>query len=431
MTEITHVAPHSPAFGKITPGEYLVAINGQPIQDVLDFQYHSYDAQLQITTKTPAGPLKLCLIKKNPGADLGLTFASYLMDHSRNCANNCIFCFVDQLPPGMRDSLYFKDDDIRLSFLMGNYITLTNLSQREIQRIIRLKISPIHISIHATDPEIRAKMLGNRAGARCMEIMEQFAAAGITLNGQIVLCPAVNDGVVLASTMADLEALCPKLNSVSVVPVGLTRYREGTYPLSPVTENLARKTIRQVEGFAAYCLKKHGSRIFFCSDELYLKANLPLPQEAAYEGYPQLENGVGLLTLFEAEFLAALENMAYPAPPPSFSIATGTSAAKFLQKLLETAGKKYGKMRGQVYAIENDFFGHSVTVAGLLTGRDLIAQLQTKALGERLLIPKTMFRHGEGLFLDDVTVEDLSRALGVPVIPVEPRGEKLVDTIFQ
>ena len=430
MTEITHVALDSPAFGKIAPGESLVAINDAPIQDVLDFQYHSYDARLRIATKTAAGVFKLCLIQKEPGEDLGLCFSSYLMDRSRSCANKCIFCFIDQLPKGLRDTLYFKDDDIRLSFLMGNYVTLTNVSQEELARVIRLKISPINVSVHATDSRIRAKMLGRESGADCMGTMRQLAAAGITLNGQIVLCPGVNDGAVLAHAMGELESLCPSLNSVSIVPVGITRYRQGAYPLYPITQALAQKTIGQVEDFARRCLDKHGSRVFFCSDELYLKAGLPLPGEAHYEDYPQLENGVGLMTLFEAEFLRALEDIENPSSSASFSIATGTSAAPFLQNLLETAAKKYGKIEGQVHAIENHFFGQSVTVAGLITGKDLAAQLRGRDLGDRLLIPKTMLRHGEDLFLDDMTVDFLSGFLGVPVIPVDARGEALVEAIF-
>ena len=430
MAEITSVAPHSPAFRKISPGEFLVAINGKPIQDVLDFQYYSYDAQLQLTTKTPEGDYKICLVRKEPGADLGFTFSSYLMDRPRSCANKCIFCFIDQLPPGMRKTLYFKDDDFRLSFLLGNYVTLTNLSQREFERILRLKISPINISIHATNPNIRANMLRNKYGGYCMAIMRQLAAAGITTNGQIVLCPGINDGAVLAKSMADLETLCPQLNSVSIVPVGLTRHREGAYPLKPFTPELAQATICQVEAFAAHCLRTRGSRIFFCSDELYLKAGLPLPSDEAYEDYPQLENGVGLLTLFETEFLESLQDLENPAPPLPFSIATGTSAVGFLQKLLETAAKKYGKIAGQVYAVENNFFGHSVTVAGLVTGQDLIAQLKTRNLGDRLFIPKTMLRHEGDIFLDNVSVENLSQALGVPVIPVNPQGQALIEAIY-
>lgn len=430
MTEITRVAPDSPAAGKIAPGEHLTAINGYPIADVLDYQFYSYDAELILATKTAEGQFKLCMVEKEAGADLGLSFATYLMDSPKPCANQCIFCFIDQLPPGMRETLYFKDDDARLSFLTGNYITLTNLTERELKRIIQLKVSPINISIHTTDPGIRERMMGNKRAGRCAEIMRQLAAAGITMNGQIVLCPGINDSAALQRTMIDLVTLYPHLVSVSIVPVGLTRHRTGLYPLIPMTRSKAKSTIDQVEAFAAECLKQHGSRIFFSADELYLKAGLPLPDETYYEGYPQLENGVGLLTSFQAEFLAALDQLEEFIDPTPFSIATGVSAAPFLKNLLQTAAEKYGKIEGQVYPVENNFFGHAVNVAGLLTGQDMIAQLQGKDLGEQLFIPTSVLRHGEGVFLDDMTTGGLAAILGVPVIPVEPNGEALLRTIF-
>ena len=433
MTEIVSVTPGAPAAGKIFPGEFLVAINGIPIVDVLDYQFHSYDALLSVTVKTQAGQQKVVSIHKGECQDLGLTFPSYLMDKPRGCANRCIFCFVDQLPPGLRETLYFKDDDIRLSFLTGNYISLTNLTEAELTRIIGLKISPINISVHATDPEARKKMLGNPRARRCMEIMQRFRDAEITMNAQIVLCPEVNDGAVLSGTMAELETLYPQLQSVSVVPVGLTRHREGLYPLKPVDQALARVAIAQVEEFAASCLLKYGTRLFFCGDELYLKAGWSLPEEDAYEGYPQLENGVGLLRSFETAFLEALEERTAkdrPDNPAPFSIATGVAAAPFLQDYLATAEEKCGKINGHVHAIQNDLLGHGVTVAGLVVGGDILAQLKGRNLGERLLIPKTMLRHGEGVFLDDMTVDELSSALGVPVVPVEVDGAAFLEEIL-
>ena len=424
------MASDSPVRGKIKPGEYLIAINGHPIGDVLDYQFHSYDPKLVIAAKTAAGQFKLCKVEKEPGADLGLSFATYLMDAPKRCANRCIFCFIDQLPRGMRETLYFKDDDARLSFLTGNYITLTNLTDRELQRIIQLKISPINISIHTTTPGTRERMLGNKRAGRCMEIMRELAAAGITMNGQIVLCPGINDSAALRRSMIDLAELYPHLASVSVVPVGLTRHRDGLYPLIPVLQPKAWAIIAQVEAFAAACLKQHGSRIFFCADELYLKAGRPLPREAYYENYPQIENGVGLLTSFQTEFLAALDQLKEFNDPAPFSIVTGTSAAPFLENLLETAEEKYGKIKRQIYPVENDFFGHTVNVAGLLTGQDIVAQLKDRDLGERVFIPTSMLRHGEGVFLDDMTTMALSMALGVPVIPIEPHGEALLRAIF-
>ena len=435
MIEIISVAPDSPAAGKVFPGEFLVALNGTPISDVLDYQFHSYDATLLVAVKTPAGQWKVASVQKDEGADLGLEFVDYLMDKPRSCQNRCIFCFIDQMPKGLRKSLYFKDDDIRLSFLTGNYISLTNLTDAELERIIRLKISPINISVHATDPGVRAMMLGNLKAGRCMAIMRRFRDAEITMNAQIVLCPGINDGAILAQSMQDLAALWPQLNSVSVVPVGLTRHREGLYPLVPFKPEQARDTIAQVERFAARCLAEHGSRVFYCGDELYLQAGLALPEEEAYEGYPQLENGVGLMRSFETEFLAALEGVASSKPPLQeapipFSIATGTAAAPFLQDLLKTVAQKCGRIDGQVYAIQNDFFGHSVTVAGLVVGADILAQLKGRDLGERLLIPRSMLRHGEGVFLDDMTVAALAEGLSVPVVPVNIDGGAFLETIL-
>ena len=433
MIEIISVTPGSPVAGKIAPGERLVTINGTPIIDVLDYQFHSYDTTLLVTTKTKTGQWKVVSVRKDEGADLGLGFGSYLMDRPRNCQNRCIFCFIDQLPSGLRESLYFKDDDIRLSFLMGNYISLTNVTEEEIERMIRLRVSPINISVHVTDPGVRAMMLGNRRAGRCMEIMGRLRDAEISMNAQIVLCPGVNDGAFLSRTMKDLEAFWPQLNSVSIVPVGLTRHREGLYPLKPVDQALARVTIDQVEEFAASCLLEHGSRIFFCGDELYLRAGLPLPDEEAYEGYPQLENGVGLMRSFEVEFLEAMGELAEQADRAvrPYSIASGTAAADFLQDLLMTARQTCGRIDGTVHAIQNDFFGPSVTVAGLVVGRDILAQLKGQDLGERLLIPRSMLRHGEGVFLDDMTVEDLAAGLGIPVIPVDVDGASFLDAILE
>jgi len=337
-----------------------------------------------------------------------------------------VFCFIDQLPRGLRKTLYFKDDDARLSFLTGNYITLTNLDERQLQRIIDLRISPINVSVHATDPELRAKLLGNPNGARGFELMQRLARGGITMNCQIVCCPGLNDGKALAKSMEDLSGLYPEVNSVSIVPVGLTKYRERLTPLEPFTPDHAAETVRQIEAYGEECLKTHGSRIFFPSDELYLKAGLPLPEDGFYEGYPQLENGVGMLRLLETEFMDALEERGPVPDGKPFSVATGVSAAPFIENLLVTAGEKYGNINGRVYSIVNDFFGHSIDVAGLITGGDLIAQLRDRDLGERLLIPINMLRDGETVFLDDVSVADVERELGLPVVTVEQDGGALL-----
>lgn len=422
----------SPLRRKAKPGDALVSINGEAILDVLDYKYFSYDSKLVICLRSPDGRARIVAAEKPEGADLGLEFESYLMDSARSCSNRCLFCFVDQLPRGMRKSLYFKDDDARLSFLTGNYITLTNLSEREIERIIALKVSPINVSVHATDPQLRAKLLGNPDGARGYALMQRLADGGITMNCQIVCCPGINDGEALSKSMEELSLLYPQVNSVSIVPVGLTKHRAHLPELIPFDRQGARETISRVSRFADECMRKHASRIFFCSDELYLRAELPLPDDEYYEGYPQLENGVGMLRLLESEFIAALS----PAQERDFdnitpfSIATGVSAAPFLQKLLVTLEQKCDKIQGGVYPIVNDFLGHTIDVAGLVTGGDLIAQLRGKDLGERLLIPVNMIRHGEDVFLDDVTISDIEVELGVPVRIVPQDGGQLLDAIL-
>jgi len=423
LNEIVTVAPDSPTASKVSPGDSLVAIGGQPIGDVLDYQFYSYDENPLLTLQTAPGEWKMVRVEKEAGADLGLSFSTYLMDQPRACGNRCVFCFIDQLPRGMRPSLYFKDDDVRLSFLTGNYVSLTNVTEAELERMIRLGISPINISVHATEPGVRRWMLGNPTAGSCLSVMQTLKEAGITMHAQIVLCPGVNDGAVLQQTMADLAGLYPALGSVSVVPVGLTKHRGGCYPLSPFTEEGAEAVMRQVGDFADTCLAQFGTRLFFLADEFYLLAKYNLPVEAAYEGYPQLENGVGLLRSFHTEFVRAMSGFQPPiSPPEPFSIATGVAAAPFLQVLLATASQKCGMIEGRVHAIRNDFFGHSITVAGLVVGRDLLDQLRGVDLGARLLIPQSMLRHGEGVFLDDMTVEALSEALGVPVVPVAVDG---------
>ena len=427
---IKSVTPGTPAArAHIRPGDRLTAVNGHQILDVLDYKYYTYDARVTLKTVSPDGTVHVHTIRKQEGEDPGLEFETYLMDKARCCANRCIFCFVDQLPAGLRETLYFKDDDARLSFLTGNYITLTNLSQREIERICALRISPINISVHATDPQLRCRMLQNRRGGELMDIMRRFADAGISMDCQIVCCPDVNDGSQLARTMEDLCGLFPAVNSVSVVPVGLTKYRSGLTPITPFDRERAAQTVDQVEAFAADCRKKCGSRIFFCADELYLKAGRPLPPDEAYEGYPQLENGVGMLRLLEVEFTDAMEELT-PGRQTDFSVATGVSAAPYIRALLDRAAARYGGVNGTVYPIVNDFFGHTINVTGLVTGGDLIRQLKGKELGERLLIPRNMLRHGETVFLDDVTLAQVEQELQVRTVEVEQDGRQLLKAVL-
>jgi len=430
LSAITKIEETSPLRHKVRRGDRLASINGNPIHDVLDYKYFAYDPDLRLEFVTAEGKLRLVRVKKPRGADLGLEFETYLMDKARACSNRCLFCFVDQLPRGLRRTLYFKDDDARLSFLTGNYITLTNLSEREIQRICDLKISPINVSVHATDPKLRAYLLGNPAGERGMEIIRCFARAGITMNCQIVCCPGINDGAALQQSMEDLAPLFPQVYSVSIVPVGLTKHRAHLPQLTPFDRAGAAAVLDLVEAFGEQCRARYGSRIFFCSDELYLKAERSLPPYAFYEDFSQLENGVGLLRSLETEFLQALEAAEGDSRRGSFTAATGTAAQPFIHRLFMQIREKYANISGNAVAIENDFFGHTIDVAGLITGQDLIAQLRGKALGDRLLIPQNMLRHGEGVFLDDVTLEQVERELGVPVRVVPQDGGELFKAVL-
>ena len=431
LTKIASVDLHSPARkAGVRPGETLTHINGHPIVDVLDYKFYAYDPRLELTLTEENGGSRTLRIKKEEGEDLGLNFETYLMDRARSCANKCIFCFVDQMPPGMRDTLYFKDDDARLSFLMGNYLTLTNLSQREIQRIIDLRISPINISVHATDPELRTAMLKNPRAGECLSIMERFAKAGIEMNCQVVACPGVNDGPALTRTMEDLGRLHPAVISVAVVPVGVTKFREGLCRIEPYTKEQAAALIDQVETFARAFLQEHGTSLVWCSDEFYLMAGRKLPEKAYYEDLDQLENGVGMLRLLLHQAAMGLEEEE-PEQIEPFSIATGLSAAPFVQEIVDNARKQCGNIKGTVYPIVNRFFGETITVSGLITGTDLIEQLRGKDLGGRLLIPDNMLRAGEQVFLDDVTVEQVEQALDVTVVPVPAdSGFDLADAIL-
>ena len=391
---IKAIDPGSPLRHHARIGDNLISINGKRVVDVLDYKFYAYDRHLDVLLRRPDGTEYRVDVRKAEGGDLGLDFESYLMDSPRSCANNCVFCFIDQLPAGMRPTMYFKDDDARLSFLLGNYITLTNLSKREIERI--------------------------RAG-ESIEIMRRFAEHGIVMNCQIVCCPGWNDGEELQRSMEDLAAMYPGVHSVSIVPVGLTKYREGLERLTPFTAEHAARTIDQITAFGDKCVERFGSRLFWCGDELYLKAGRPIPGEEFYEEYTQLENGVGMLRLLETEFSSALKLSDAPDGVP-FSIACGTSVGPFFTRLLAMAKERWPMLDGRVYPIVNDFFGHSINVSGLLTGQDLIRQLTGKELGRRLFLSQNMLRRQEMDFLDDVTLEQASAALGVPIYPTESDG---------
>ena len=427
---IKSVEDRSPAFrAGIKEGETLVSVNGHPIADVLDYDFYTAESTLALVLED-AGERRTVTLKKGRYTPLGLDFETYLMDKQKRCANNCVFCFIDQLPKGMRESLYFKDDDVRLSFLLGNYVTMTNFSQRDVERIVEMRISPINISVHTTDPELRVRMLGNKNAGRCLEYIDIFKNAGIRMNAQIVICPGFNDGDALESTLHDLVARAPEVESIALVPVGLTAHREGLCHLDPVTRDNARDIIARAEKWSAIAREYTGEKRIYVADEIYIKAEIPIPDAESYGDFPQLENGVGMIALLRRKFAEAMEDREAEAVSSDLAIATGEAAAPFIRELAEKAMKKYPGLVCRVYQIKNEFFGGGVTVAGLLTGRDLKNQLQGKPLGRRLLIVRDMLRSGEDVFLDDVTTGELSKELGVPVTPVENDGGALFDAML-
>lgn len=411
-------------------GDELLLMDDSPVEDIFDYQYHMESACLEMTVrKKDTDEEWLLEIEKDEDEDLGIVFENGLMDEYRSCRNHCVFCFIDQMPEGMRDTLYFKDDDSRLSFLQGNYVTLTNMSEHDIDRIIAYNLSPINISIHTTNPELRKEMLQNRFAGDIFPKMKRLADAGIELNGQIVLCRGINDGAELDRTIGDLEQYMPSLVSVSVVPVGLTKFRKGLYPLLPFDRESAGTLLAQVRRWQEYYRNRYGNRVVHASDEWYLLAGEPIPDEDAYEGYPQLENGVGMLRLLEREFSEALDDAKGDGRTHRCTIATGYLAADWIRRLAEKAREKFPNADVRVRPIRNDFFGEMITVSGLITAQDLIGQLAGADLGERLLIPCNMLRSGESVFLDDRTIGDVGRALGVPVLAVGTSGASLLDAM--
>ncbi|MBR3779181.1 MAG: DUF512 domain-containing protein [Clostridia bacterium] len=417
---IQNVEAKSPAArARIKAGDTLVAINGREITDVLDYRFFIPDQKLKVTVKTAKGKERTVRIRKESYAELGMVFDTYLMDKQRSCRNNCVFCFIDQLPKGMRESLYFKDDDSRLSFLFGNYITLTNLTENDVERIIEMHISPINVSVHTTNPELRCKMMNNRFAGDCLRHLHRFAEAGLSINCQLVLVPGYNDGEELVRSMEDLAALAPAVRSVAAVPVGLTKHREGLPELRGFTAEESVEVIRVMTEMGDRMLETHGSRIFYPSDEWYIKAGLPIPSEAFYEDYPQLENGVGMLALLKEQFVEAVDTCDAAAVCDKRTIvATGVDAAPYLKALVALAKQKWPHLQVRVVPIRNDFFGETITVSGLVTGGDLIKQLSGLQM-ERLILPANMLRQEGDLFLDDVSVEDVRKALGAEVIFVQ------------
>lgn len=429
---IQDVAKRSPADKKgVRAGETLVAINAHEINDVLDYQFYAQEKKLSLDLLDRHGKRRTVTVRKDAMADLGLEFETYLMDSQRHCKNKCVFCFIDQMPPGMRETLYFKDDDARLSFLFGNYVTLTNLSERDVARIIEMHISPVNVSVHTMNPALRVEMMKNPNAGESLRILYRLAEAGIALNTQLVLCPGINDGKELEYSLNALEELLPALQSVAAVPVGLTKYREHLPLLKEYTKETAQQVIDIVDGFGERCLAKYGRRVAFCADEFYLKAQLPLPSETYYEDYPQLENGVGMWKSLETEFFDALEACELSAQTNvSVTLATGVAAKPLLDAFVRAVKKRFPSASIDVCAIRNDFFGHSITVAGLVTGRDLIAQLTGRDLHGRVLIPSVMLRSEGDRFLDDVTLDEAKAALGVEISVCENDGDSLLQKIL-
>ncbi len=417
----------------IVAEDCLISINGKDIADVLDYRY--YLSETDITMQIHRGPdLFDVTIQKEEYQDIGLEFASFLMDEKRRCHNRCIFCFIDQLPRGMRDSLYFKDDDSRLSFLLGNYVTLTNLDAHDIDRIVEMKTSPLHISVHTTNPDLRVQMMKNPRAGEIMTHLRRFADAKITLECQIVLCRDYNDKAELTRTMQDLASLSPMVESVSVVPCGLTDHREGLPNLRPFDRDSAREAVKQVEAFAKQCKKRYGRRMFFCGDELYLRAGMKLPKEDYYEGYPQLENGVGMMTSMQTELACALKEEKKQLPKQlhkTCSIATGKAAYDYICRLVKTVQKQVKGLDCRVYCIENRFFGKQITVAGLVCGGDLKAQLADKELGQVLYLPEVMLRHEKDLFLDSVSVKDVEAHLKTPIRFTKSDGADFLHALLE
>ena len=414
----------------IEPGDKLISINDNVIEDVFDYHYLVNDEELVVLIEKADGEEWELEIEKDYEEDLGITFEQGLMDEYRSCRNKCIFCFIDQMPKGMRETLYFKDDDSRLSFLQGNYITLTNMSDHDVERMVQYHLEPINISFQTTNPELRCKMLHNRFAGDALKKVDKLYEGGIHMNGQIVLCKGVNDGEELERSIRDLTKYLPYLQSVSVVPVGLTKYRDGLYPLEPFSKEDAIKVLDTIENWQKKIYEEYGLHFIHAGDEWYILAEREMPEEERYDGYMQLENGVGMLRLLINEFDEALADLEGDERKAEVSIATGKLAYPFLQKMKEKLQVKFPNVKVHLYWIRNDFFGEKITVAGLITGQDLIAQLKGRELGSKLLLPCNMLRDGEEVFLDDVTLIQVKDSLQVEIDIVKSSGWDFVERIL-
>ncbi len=411
-------------------GYTLLSINGNEIMDVLDYRFYQNNQKLNVSFINEKGKIKTVRIKKGEYDELGLNFATYLMDNKHSCLNKCVFCFIDQLPKGMRESLYFKDDDSRLSFLFGNYITLTNITEHEVERIIKMHISPINISVHTTNPDLRVKMMTNKNAGNVLGVINRFNDAGIKINCQMVLCPGYNDGNELEKTLEDLTSL-ENAECIAAVPVGLTKYRDGLAKLEPFNKKTAGETIDIINRFGDKCLEKYGSRRVYASDEFYLLAEREMPKADYYGDFLQLDNGVGIWSLLEKETDDAINDCDYKLEKPrQVSLVTGEAAYPLITQIVDKMGKKWDNLNCKVYKIKNDFFGPLITVAGLVTATDIINQLKMQDLGDELIIPDVMLRSEKDMFLDSITVQELSKKLGVKITVTSVDGYDMVENVL-
>lgn len=413
----------------LEPGDRLLSIDGHELEDIFDYEYYIENESIMVVIAKKNGE-EWELDIENDYQDLGLTFENGLMSDYKSCHNKCVFCFIDQMPKGMRETLYFKDDDSRLSFLQGNYITLTNMSDKDVERIVRYRLEPINISFQTTNPELRCKMLHNRFAGEALKKVDILYQGGIEMNGQIVLCKGVNDGEELERSIRDLTGYLPMLKSVSVVPVGLTKYREGLYPMTPFTKEDAREVIRVIHKWQEKVYKEYGTHFIHAGDEWYLLAEMEVPQEESYDGYLQLENGVGMLRLLFNEFEEAFGKLTGDDRVEELSVATAKLAYPYIDRMARRMQEKYPGLKIHTYCIRNDFFGERITVSGLITGQDLMAQLKDQELGERLLIPCNMLKMDEDIFLDDFTLDEVADTLQVPIDIVKSSGQDFVNAIL-
>lgn len=415
----------------IEPGDILLSINGQAISDIIDYKFLVSDEYIEVSVIKKDGEEWELEVEKDYDEDLGIEFQNPIIDRARSCANKCIFCFIDQLPKGMRDTLYFKDDDSRLSFLQGNFITLTNMSERDIDRIIRYHISPLNISVHTTNPELREKMLGNRRAGNIYDILKRLAQNNISINCQIVLCPDVNDGQELEKTIHDLFSLYPSIKNVAVVPVGITRYRENLYPITPYDKESSSAVLDTISGLQKMAVEKSGEIFVRAADEFYIMAGRELPGPEHYGDYAQLEDGIGMITNFIENVKESLDHTEAAGIEMTLSAVTGRSAYEYIKKACRMIENKIKGLKINLYPIDNDFFGGKITVTGLLTGRDIKEQLEEKDLGKALLLPSNLLRSGDEVLLDDISIDDLSSALNVDIKVCSFDGEDLVSNILK